>query len=139
MRESYLWAQLKAALGSSAHLCRVENSAGNGISDVNCCRDGREVWIELKMFSGKRLHFKNSQLIWITTRIKFGGWVWVLARDGDELKLWDAGVLLNSCERKHQAEKAFSIEPTIPPIWSSKKPFRWAELSSILFDPAICP
>lgn len=135
MRESYLWSQLKAAIGSSAHLCRVENSAGNGISDVNGCRDGREIWIELKMFHGKKLHFRTSQLSWILTRRKYGGVVWVLARDGDEIKLWDANVLLQSCRRNAQTDKSFSIIPDIAPAWSSTKPFRWSELAETLFAP----
>lgn len=134
MKESYLWAQLKAAIGDSAHLCRIENTAGAGISDVNGCRNGREIWIELKMFHGARLHFRTSQLNWIFTRGRHNGMVWVLARDGDEVRLWDANVLLKSSERRSQTEKSFSIVPGTPPIWSSRKPFKWGELSEVLFS-----
>lgn len=132
MKESYFWSQLKAAMQGYAHVCRIENTAGNGMSDVNMCKDGVEVWVELKMFKGKRLHFRTSQLGWIMTRQKFGGKVWVLARGEDGAWLYDAEKLL-ACERRPEGDKAFSVVPD-EFRWTTKKPFKWQELREILFE-----
>lgn len=139
MKESYFWTQFKAALAGFAHASRIENTAGNGMSDVNVCKDGKEVWVELKMFKGKRLHFRTSQLNWISTRHKFGGRVLVLARSEDVAVLYDAYQLLNSNERRPETAQSFSVLPACREIsggmlWRSVKPFKWQELREILFD-----
>lgn len=139
MKESYLWTQFKAAMDGFAHASRIENTAGNGISDVNLCKDGQEIWVELKMFKGRRLHFRNSQLNWIMTRRKFGGRVLTLARSDNALMLYDAEKLLTKCARRPEGDKTFSIQPdgieTDYTLWRSIKPFKWHELREILFVP----
>lgn len=138
MKESYLWSQVKAALDGHAHACRIENTAGTGISDVNLCWPGGECWVELKVFKGKRLHFRNSQLNWIMTRSRFGGTVWVLARDGDEIWLYPGDDLLQNCERRPEGNGSFSIVPDpLYATWWHMKPFNWAELREILLKPVV--
>jgi Holliday junction resolvase len=53
---------------------------GRGIPDLNACRDGREVWIELKRIDGWRINFRPEQVAWIERRTRVGGRVLVLAR-----------------------------------------------------------
>jgi hypothetical protein len=137
VRESYFWVQFKAAMVGFAHASRIENTAGNGISDVNLCRDGIEVWVELKMMKGSRLHFRNSQLSWILTRAKFGGRVRVLARNEDVALLYDAQKLLTLNQHRAETPQSFSI--LVPKVddesllWRSPKPFKWQELREVLF------
>jgi hypothetical protein len=41
----------------SAHWQRIEAHTGTGVPDVNVCRNGHEIWCELKI--GKHLKRKN--------------------------------------------------------------------------------
>lgn len=135
MKESAFWAGVKAGLSPHMHLCRIENTAGSGISDVNVCKEGHEAWIELKVFKGNRLHFRNSQMDWVMTRNKYGGRVKVLARKNDEIFLWDAAHLLSKCVRAPHGTKAFSINPSgVAPRWRDRKPFDWFDLAGAIFD-----
>jgi hypothetical protein len=136
VKESYFWSQVKTGLSSQdTHLCRIESTAGTGVFDVNGCHEGQEVWIELKVFHGQRLHFRSSQKSWGSTRSKVGGRIWILARKDDEMLLWHANLVF-ACEAKVDKEgKSFSIlaKDLPPPIFSCKKPFKWQELKDILF------
>jgi hypothetical protein len=137
VKESYFWQQVKAGLDDAGtHLSRIENTAGTGISDVSACCLGREAWIELKVFHGKRLHFRNSQRVWITRRVAAGGRVLVLARRDDDAVLYRAlDVVLSACKVESDG-KSFSIDASdLPtPIFSCHKPFKWSELRSAIFE-----
>ena len=136
VKESYFWAQVKAGLDDgSTHLCRIENTAGTGISDVNACCRGQEIWLELKVFHGRRLYFRNSQKSWIVRRSEVGGRIFVLARNEDTLIMYDAAAMMQ-CEAIHGNDgKSFSVDvDKLPPsIYVCRKPFKWAELRERLF------
>jgi hypothetical protein len=51
------------------HLARIENSVGVGQPDVNFGLEGREGWMELKVWPRK---LKPSQVIWIEDRVAAG-------------------------------------------------------------------
>ncbi len=137
MKESYLWSQFKEAMAGFAHASRIENTAGNGMSDVNLCKNGKEIWVELKMFKGRRLHFRNSQLSWICSRHNFGGRIFVVARNDDSLFAYDAYILLSRNPHRPETPQSFSIQADDPGtmglLWRSAKPFRWQELREVLF------
>jgi hypothetical protein len=139
MKESDLWKQVKNALEDEhTHLSRIENTAGTGISDVSACSHGVEVWLELKMFHGNDLHFRNSQRIWISRRLAVGGRVFVLARQNDVLRVYSAASLLLAPFVQHELErKSFHIKwSDLPmPLYICKKPFKWPELRSVIFEP----
>lgn len=143
MKESALWASLKTAGPfTHVHMSRVENSAGTGISDVNACFLGREVWVELKMGHSGRMQFRNSQRIWILRRVAAGGRVFVLVRDGDVLTLFTAGALMTSvAARPESGDKSFSIridEASDPLncaiLVTTKKPFDWLAVRDAMFS-----
>jgi len=136
MRESTFWSQVKAKLvDDETHLCRLENSSGSGMPDVNGCRRGAERWIELKMFHGQRLHFRASQRSWMLSRKKVGGKVWVLARKDDEIFLWAAWHLLESPSKVEKEGKSFSIKYDDMPgaYFRDSKPFAWDKLRDAIF------
>ena len=136
VRESYFWQQVKIGLDNvETHLVRIENSAGNGISDVNACCRGQEIWLELKVFHGRRLYFRNSQKSWIVRRSEVGGRIFILARNEDTLIMYDAAAMMQ-CEAIHGNDgKSFSVDvDKLPPsIYVCRKPFKWAELREKLF------
>ena len=78
------------------HFQRIETSVGLGIPDVNCCVNGVEFWLELKVSLGKRLAITKYQKAWILNRYKAGGLVFVLQKALSEraLKLYDGPSLL---------------------------------------------
>ena len=136
VKESYFWQQVKIGLDNvETHLVRIENSAGNGISDVNACCRGQEIWLELKVFHGRRLYFRNSQKSWIVRRSEVGGRIFILARNEDTLIMYDAAAMMQ-CEAIHGNDgKSFSVDvDKLPPsIYVCRKPFKWAELRERLF------
>ena len=137
IKESALWQQVKNGLEDEhTHLSRVENTAGTGISDVTACSHGVEVWLELKVFHGNDLHFRNSQRAWIKRRLEVGGRVFVIARDGEMLYAWAAGDVLAAPFTQHPPEcKSFHVKAVdLPaPLYSCRKPFNWRELREKLF------
>ena len=136
VKESYFWQQVKSGLdGPDVHMCRIENTAGTGISDVNICAGGRELWLELKVFHGKILHFRTSQRIWIARRLQVGGTVWIVARNGDDFELYDAAAVMAAPHKSNPEKKSFSVATAdLPsPVYRCSKPFRWGEIKDALF------
>lgn len=142
VKESYFWTQVKAGLGDDeTQLCRIENTAGTGIFDVNGCRAGREVWIELKVFHGNRVHFRNSQRIWGLRRASVGGNLYVLIRHdnglgGAVMLLYSAMAVFNVAYKSEPGGKSFSIlSNDMPePLYRCSKPFRWDGLRTQIFE-----
>ena len=94
-QESKFYQELKKAW-PNVHFQRIETSVGLGIPDVNCCVNGIEFWLELKVSLGKRLAITKYQKAWILNRYKAGGLVFVLQKALSEraLKLYDGPSLL---------------------------------------------
>lgn len=137
VKESYFWTQIKAGLNDEhTHLCRIENTAGTGISDVNVCVNGLELWLELKVFHGKYLHFRTSQRIWITRRLQVGGTVWIVTRNGDDLEIYDAAATMAAPHKSYPEKKSFriAIEDLPTPVYRCSKPFKWVEVRKVLFS-----
>jgi len=140
MKESAFWSSVKKALDENdMHLSRVENSAGSGMSDVSACCNGKEVWIELKVFVGNRLHFRNSQFIWITKRLSVGGRVVVLTRKDDKLgahvSVYSAKDVLALDRIPGGDEKSFWLDPSsLLPIIKTSKPFKWQDVRRAIFN-----
>lgn len=89
MSEADLWTTTRKAIGHTGHFTRVENAVAAGMPDVDFCIRGIEGRLELKhradeparietpVFKHKGL--RESQLLWIRTRVKHGGRVFILA------------------------------------------------------------
>lgn len=69
----YRWLLDEVLVG--AHSQRIENTAGSGVPDINCCWRGVELWIECKMHDALLRPF---QWAWINRRVAAGGRVFVL-------------------------------------------------------------
>ena len=135
MKESYLYAQFKQGVqDQGTHICRIESTTGSGISDINMCRNGVEVWVELKVFKSHWLHFRNSQKSWIVQRSNAGGRVLIVARDEDDVLLYVGRDVVLS-PSKSVTDGSFAIHrsnlPT--PLFSIHKPIRWKLLGDAIF------
>jgi penicillin-binding protein-related factor A (putative recombinase) len=85
--EENLWKwikKLKFVYRNQLHLNRIENSAGNGMADVNGCFKGIEFWLELKKANKPsnaktpiKIKFQDGQPIWLKNRYRAGGRVFV--------------------------------------------------------------
>lgn len=60
------------------HAVRVENSVGNGIPDINCCVNGRDVWIETKI-GCETILLRPEQHAWMTRRAVAGGSAFIVS------------------------------------------------------------
>ena len=137
VKESYFWKQVKAGLEDvETDLCRIENVAGTGIFDVNACRRGREAWIELKVFHGRKIYFRNSQRSWAVRRSKVGGRALVLVRNDDVLFLHSAIAIVNAKSTPGNDGKSFSVDASdLPaPLFTCAKPFKWSALREAIFE-----
>lgn len=143
VKESYFWSQVKAGFVANGVLAdRIENSAGTGICDVNACKDGKVVWVELKVFHGNRLHFRTSQRIWIMKRLAAGDTIFILARKdqsngGASIYLWPGRIAVDTPRKVEKEGKSYSVlmEDLPPPIFGCAKPFKWELLVANLFCP----
>jgi Holliday junction resolvase len=52
---------------------RIETSTGNGVPDVNCCKNGEELWLELKCLDTVEPILRPMQYAWMLRRVKAGG------------------------------------------------------------------
>ena len=76
--ESKLWSKIKIRYSDTVHFARVENWAVPGTPDLNCCVEGLEFWLELKVLGPKASLLKNlrpHQISWQCTRRSHKGLV----------------------------------------------------------------
>jgi len=115
--ESKLYQRIKKHI-KDAHFQRIETSTIQGVPDINYCIEGVEGWIELKVSRGKLSRF---QKVWIYTRLKHGGRVFILV----------------SVPRE-RALKLFKPKPSTrdplsdPPIRVLREPINWQNLKNFL-------
>ena len=137
LKESAFWQSVKAGLSApDVQLCRIENDSGNGISDVLATRRSIVRFIELKVFHGQRLHFRNSQRSWILRHAEVGGGVLILARKNDEMFLYRGEEVVSVAAYKQGSDQnSFSIlQNDLPaPLLASHKPFAWNALREAIF------
>lgn len=137
MTEStHLWKPLRDNL-KEPHFERIENSAGAGRPDINGCFRGRTVDIELKIFKGNQLVFREGQPVWIYRRTQAGGRVVVLARKDDNLMLYSA-IEATAKTVPHRVlasgDIAYTVLGNITPLFETSRPFRWPELQDAIFE-----
>jgi hypothetical protein len=77
MREKDLWSMVHGAW-PHVHATRIENTATFGVPDVNCCYQGVEFWLELKVAAGDFVVVRPTQLAWIIKHLKVNGKVFIL-------------------------------------------------------------
>lgn len=122
MTEKQLWLKVKKGLEPLlTHCVRLEEITSVGVPDVNCCCNGVEFWLELKVVREKRIQFRFSQVAWITARCGHGGRVFLLARDGDDLIVISGTDVFNLAMEHGNIEK-------ITPLAVFKKPWNWPEI-----------
>lgn len=121
-KETGLWAWLRDGTNGTnspaiqgLHMNRVENSAGNGMPDVEgCllgdCGVGTQFWIELKVVEDtaklKAIEFQPAQIPFLEKRWKCGGNAWLLVRIGygPHVKHY----LIRGCEAR-RFEESFTL------------------------------
>lgn len=61
------------------HVCRVENTIGSGMPDINWCYEGKEIWIETKMTLTNSVLLRKEQWAWMRRRDVAGSQVRIVA------------------------------------------------------------
>lgn len=82
----YMWLRPKLP----GHVVRIENAAAVGMPDLNICRNGREIWVELKIATIKQqVLLRKEQWAWGTVRAAHGGRVFIVALfPSSEIHVW---------------------------------------------------
>lgn len=63
------------------HIQNIESEAtAAGVPDINACKGGKEVWIELKSGPLTKASIKPGQFVWHIKRAQAGGTTWVVQR-----------------------------------------------------------
>lgn len=130
---SFFNSLLKPRLKSWGDYCRVENSVGNGIPDVNYAIQNIEGWIETKVSKGQFLYFEKFQIPWIKKRIKHSRTTWVLALCGDEINLY-SGDQISNAEREPYRKWVRIKYKELTPVLSLTKPYKWDLLKLYLIN-----
>lgn len=82
MRESAVWRKYVKPVTKQVggDWQRIESGlTGGGIPDINACRKGKEIWIELKVVDGRRVKMRPEQVGWHLRRARAGGVTFILA------------------------------------------------------------
>ena len=133
MTEKNLRLLLQRRLPPQTHFCPMENTSGPGTPDLNCCLNGIDVWIELKVVVGKRkLRFQKplsfAQRNWLVSRARAGGVGFLLARHEQHILIWK-GRTLAQCNPDEVLQK-------LTPCY--RLPLKEADdLEQILFGPCL--
>lgn len=85
--ESKFWNYLKDKMPLGSHATRIENTAGNGMPDVNIVIDGIEIWVELKVFEKKYL-IRKEQRVWGFHHSRGGGKAFVVFLCQGMIEVW---------------------------------------------------
>jgi hypothetical protein len=87
--EAHFWAAIRTHI-PEAHWQRIESGlTAAGVPDVNGCYLGHEVWLELKIVRGRRVHLTPNQTNWLVKRSTYGGHCFVVAQDIEgKILLW---------------------------------------------------
>jgi hypothetical protein len=118
------------------HHQRIETgSTGRGIPDVNICRRGKEVWVELKVVNGKRVKLRPEQVAWHVRRARAGGVSWIFARERksgprvgevDRLHLWPGSCAVEVCEKGVEAHGGWRWDRVA-------RRFDWESILEVMF------
>lgn len=106
MNESSVWQYIKAGMAGRWLATRLESSSGNGVPDVTFSMPNINGFLELKYIpewpkrpeTKVKLPLRPEQKLWISTRGKMGGNVWVLCRVADDFYLFDYAEATIACE-----------------------------------------
>jgi len=106
MNEAGLWATIKAGMAGRWLATRLESSSGNGVPDVAFSMPNINGFLELKYIpewpkrpeTKVKLPLRPEQKLWISTRGKMGGNVWVLVRIFNSFFILDTVQAIAACE-----------------------------------------
>lgn len=106
MNEASVWQYIKAGMAGKWFATRLESSSGNGVPDVTFSMPNINGFLELKYIpewpkrpeTKVKLPLRPEQKLWISTRGKMGGNVWVLCRISVTFFLLDFNQALLACE-----------------------------------------
>lgn len=135
MIESGLWALAKVQFDRWGDACRIENSAGSGMPDVNYAIEDYHGWIELKVAKRGKLVFETFQIPWLRRRLRHMDDLWVLAMVGPELCLYHASEIVSA--QTYLAvtkQKTWTVINTldIMPMVRGPKPWPWEQVRAAL-------
>jgi len=131
MRESAFWSRLRKGLSPHVHYDRIENSAGNGMPDVTACKRGERWFLELKVFTGKQIKWRFSQIKWVQNSLRAGAnEVYIVACDPrrEEVFMFAGGDLLQTLAAAQrdgavrETKDSFIFDPQ---WWVPRQPHRF--------------
>ena len=65
----------------NGHIQNIESEAtAAGIPDINICKGGKDIWVELKSGSLTKASIKPGQFVWHIKRNQAGGTTWIVQR-----------------------------------------------------------
>ena len=90
--ETVFWEEIRYNI-KNVHFQRIENLIGLGIPDVNCCTQGCEFWLELRVGDGRFPDLSKYQIAWHYRRYVVGGKSFILQKSlrRGQLELFEGG------------------------------------------------
>jgi hypothetical protein len=131
-----MWSLVRDKFPKEWHTCRLENTVGSGMFDINCCHAGKEAWIDLKAASGNWIVVKNSQRTFAHERHRAGNdRTFFLVRREDELLLYQASDVVAAQYTPLTDGKGFrvNLNHVADPLLTTHKPFDWNSLWANIF------
>ena len=117
--ETLFWEEIKNNT-KNVHFQRIENLIGQGIPDVNCCTQGCEFWLELKVGDGRFPDLSKYQIAWHYRRYIVGGKSFILQKSNrrSTLELFEGGQVTDPVNALPVLVRPLPVSQNIPFIFS---------------------
>lgn len=90
----------------NGHIQNIESEATSaGIPDINACKGGKDIWVELKSGPLTKASIKPGQFIWHIKRNQAGGTTWLVQRtDNGRIRIYRGNRIKEFRERPNAVE-----------------------------------
>ena len=122
-------------LAKWGHVCRVENSLGQGTPDVNYAIHGVQGWVELKVIKHGLLYLEKFQPNWIAARWRhchdLGMWVMASDEQATTIFMWPGVRVVKAPKTPVRKWLTVKVEDMGVPLKFSR-PFNWSKIVDAL-------
>ena len=129
-KETKFWNVIKKNTGHLVHWTRIESWAGQGIPDLHGIRQGRTVFVELKVTESDRINLSPFQIAWNYKHVLHGGRSFIMLQHlkGRSLYIFPCFLLHSASSITLKSTPHYRVE------WPLASPAAWASVVDHLLD-----
>tara|TARA_Y100000114_G_scaffold126824_1_gene123322 strand:+ start:429 stop:920 length:492 start_codon:yes stop_codon:yes gene_type:complete len=129
-KETKFWNSIKKNTQHLIHWTRIESWAGQGIPDLHGIRQGKTVFVELKVIESDRINLSPFQIAWNYKHVSQGGRSFIMLQDLRGRSLYIFPCFLLHCS----TSITLKSKPHYKVSWPLASPAAWAAVVDHLFE-----